>query len=746
MLLFVRRLARLSLPGEILVESRGGEDAVPDRLALVESTMECSDPEGVLPEAQRRLCLLGSAATETYDYHRLKARAAQTYVPLKVLWTWWQAYQKQREEGLIPTDWTSWTALPAKTQDVITERLTLLGKVVTARAFPDECDLDAYIPELAKQNQWSLRTAERWVRRYQVGGWWGLAPEHDPAKAGREQKESVVPALGTLTDSELETTFHRRSLLGDLANKTRVSRAEVEAQARAVGIGRSTLWLYLKHYRAAGISGLAPKERSDKHGHHRLAPHMKEIIRGVRFSQVDKPVRSVYKAVCQKAEALGEPAPSEWQVRKICAEMLHAEVLLADRRDDEFRNRYEVTRRMEQLRQQDFRIIYMIDHTPVDVLVKDLRGPKYRTQSGEVRPWLTTCVDSRSRLLMAAVFGYDRPDRYTVATAIRDAVLTSENKLYGGIPHEIWVDNGKELLSHHVYQLTEALHIVLHPCKPHHPQERAIGERFFGTLNTRLWADQPGYVASNTEERNPHAKAHLTLAELEERFWTFIHKEYHQEVHSQTKETPLDYWMVHCYAEPAKVRELDVLLKEPKRRVILKDGIYYRGRLYWDSRMPAHVGVHVVVRAAPIYRPPDEIEVYLEKNRQWLCAAKATDSPAGQAITQLDIANAKREQRASLRGSIEQALEAAKAVDREIAALPSKETDPDHPKSEQETAATPRTASPSDGGTALPTHPPVRPKKKEKPIPPTPPQKVYQGDFLERMAVREEERRKREEA
>ena len=252
-------------------------------------------------------------------------RAAQTYVPLKVLWTWWQAYQKQREEGLTPTDWTFWTALPAKTQDVITERLTLLGKVVTARAFPDECDLDAYIPELANQNQWSLRTAERWVRRYQVGGWWGLAPQHDPAKAGREQKESVVPALGTLTDSELETTFHRRSLLGDLANKTRVSRAEVEAQARAVGIGRSTLWLYLKQYRAAGISGLALKERSDKHEHHRITDHMKEIIRGVRFSQVDKPVRSVYKAVCQKAEALGEPAPSEWQVRKICAEIIHAD-------------------------------------------------------------------------------------------------------------------------------------------------------------------------------------------------------------------------------------------------------------------------------------------------------------------------------------------------------------------------------------------------------------------------------------
>ena len=706
--------------------------------------MELGDPETALREAHRRLKLLGPLASAPYDYQRLRERAAATYVPLKILWTWWRAYQQDGLDGLVPRDWI---ALDAQTEAAIAERLAQLGDLVR---LVDEIEAEAItitpnlVTALAERNGWSLRTAERWIRRYQVGGHQGLARQHDPAKAGPKRKPVPAPALGTLHEQALEETFRRRQLLGDLATKPKASRAEVESRAKEVGIAPSTLWLYLKQYRDAGLSGLAPRERSDKHEHHRVTDQMKEIIRGVRFSQVDKPVRSVYKAVCQKAEALGEPAPSEWQVRKICAEILHAEVLLADGRDDEFRNRYEVTRRMEQLRQQDFRIIYMIDHTPVDVLVKDLRGPKYRTQSGEVRPWLTTCVDSRSRLLMAAVFGYDRPDRYTVATAIRDAVLTSEDKLYGGIPHEIWVDRGRELLSHHVYQLTEALHIVLHPCKPHHPQERAIGERFFGTLNTRLWADQPGYVASNTEERNPHAQAHLTLAELEERFWTFIHKEYHQEVHSQTKETPLDYWMVHCYAEPAKVRELDVLLKEPKKRVILKDGIYYQGRLYWDSRMPAHVGAHVVVRAAPIYRPPDEIEVYLEKNRQWLCTAKATDSPAGQAITQLDIANAKREQRASLRGSIEQAREAAKAVDREIAALPPKETDPTPGESEQETAATPHAAAPSDGAHASP--PPATSKKKEKPVPPTPPRSVYPGDFLERMAAREEERRKREEA
>src|SRR5260370_42688300 len=116
--------------------------------------------------------------------------------------------------------------------------------------------------------------------------------------------------------------------------------------------------------------------------------------------------------------------------------------------------------RMEQITRASFLITYQIVHTPVDVLVKDERSESIRTKSGEVRPWLTTCIDSRSRLLMAAVFGYDHPDRYTVATAIREAVLTSEQKLYGRKPHEIWVDNGHEFRSHHVHQLTQTLQIV----------------------------------------------------------------------------------------------------------------------------------------------------------------------------------------------------------------------------------------------------------------------------------------------
>ncbi len=394
---------------------------------------------------------------------------------------------------------------------------------------------------------------------------------------------------------------------------------------------------------------------------------MQELVRGVRFSQPGKSVRAVHEAVCKKAQELGEEEPSLWQVRTILAQIPHPEQLLADRRDDDFRNRYEVTRRMEHTRRNSYLISYQIDHTLVDVLVKDIRSEKIQAPSGMIRPWLTICIDSRSRLLMAGVFAYDRPNRHTVATAIREAVLLSDRKFYGGIPHEIWVDNGKELLSHHVEQLTQELHVMLQPCAPHHPQQKGIVERFFGTLNTRLWAKQPGYVASNTVERDPNAKGILTLDELEERFWDFIDNEYHQEVHSQIHETPIEYWTKRCYAEPADPRLLDVLLKEPTERTVFKDGIHHDTRIYWNAAFATIVGERVLVREEPLYRPPDEIEVFSLK-KEWICTAIATDSTQGLEVTREDIIAAKHEQRKHLRKRIQQARETVESADNEIAA------------------------------------------------------------------------------
>ena len=90
--------------------------------------------------------------------------------------------------------------------------------------------------------------------------------------------------------------------------------------------------------------------------------------------------------------------------------------------------------------------------------------------------------------------------RFTVASAIRDSLLITGTKSYGGAPDEIWVDNGKELLSKHVEYLCKELGILLQPNPPHQPQLKGIVERFFQTLNTRLWATLPLAMSDGIRE------------------------------------------------------------------------------------------------------------------------------------------------------------------------------------------------------------------------------------------------------
>jgi putative transposase len=269
---------------------------------------------------------------------------------------------------------------------------------------------------------------------------------------------------------------------------------------------------------------------------------------------------------------------------------------------------------------------------------------------------------------MAAILGYDRPDQYTVAAAIREAILVTEEKPFGGVPDIILVDNGKELLSHHIQLLTQELHIILRACIRHQPQQKGKAERYFGTLNTRLWSSLPGYVDSNTEKRNPHAKADLTMAQLDAKLHTFI-ENYHHEAHSQLRNncTPLQYWMENSYAEEVDVRKLDVLLMKAATRRVINKGIKYENRLYWHTALGDLVGKQVLIRRAPTYAPPDEIEVYYRDT--WICTAFAIDSPTGKAITAREVRFAQQEQRQQARHRIQAAQEAVTDADAEIAVL-----------------------------------------------------------------------------
>jgi hypothetical protein len=162
-------------------------------------------------------------------------------------------------------------------------------------------------------------------------------------------------------------------------------------------------------------------------------------------------------------------------------------------------------------------------------------------------------------------------------------------------------------------------------------------------------------VGRNVVERNPAAKAELSLADLEQRFRTFI-DQYHQEMHSATGQTPFAFWQEHATPLPVDERLLDMLLKELTHRHVLKEGIKYAGERYWHPELAVLVGEEVLVRAAPCYTAPDELEVFF--GEQWRCTAFALSSPKGQAVQRKEVVEAQRRQRGQACRRINAAREA----------------------------------------------------------------------------------------
>jgi putative transposase len=606
-------------------------------------------------EAERRRALLGDLVDRPYDYNRLRDRAKAVRISVQTLSRWYHDFLRGGIDALKP----DWQDVPDSSWHIACERRQQLGFLADSEHMTLD-DIQKHAEELG----WRWVRLKKWTERYRNHGLGALAPENDPEKERRAKKQQHIPDLEAASEADVADAVKRLHLLGDLAEQAHVSEDEMKAQAREVGKGRSTLWKWWSAYRDHGLAGLLNKRRSDRGQPHGISDRMIDVVRGIRLSKRDCPVHEVHRLACERARLLGEEEPTEWQVRAICERIPKADKLLADKRLRRFANEVQITFPMHIKR-----VIYQVDITPVDVLVKDLRSQKYRTRSGEKRPHIITCIDCRSGVLVAARFTYDVPDRFDVGLVIRDALTVSSDKPYGGIPEEIWIDRGRQFTSHYVKQLARELEFRLYETK--NPNIKGAVERFFGTLNTRLWSTLKGYTHANTVERNTEAletEEKLTIYQLVERFWKFIDNIYHQTSFEYPDEeeamTPLTYWEKHCFAAPADPDVLQILLKEPFTRKVTKKGIKIQGRWFWHSELADIVGEQVTVRIGATYEKPEEAEIYHDD--LWLCTAFWVHSEQGHEVEPMDVYEAKQRQKRSSRARIKDARGKLKEADAEI--------------------------------------------------------------------------------
>ncbi len=599
-------------------------------------------------EAERRLRMLGAFAQEEFDKKRLRAFARGRFIPERILTTWKQDYHLHGFDGLLPQDWVP---LSERSRQKVLERLEILGELADAVTITGD---DVYKLSQKYEGEGKFRVAERLVRRYQIDGVWGLAPERDPERMHRLRDQNPPVDFGAAAPASRAEAERRLTLITPFIGRRRIPNEELKTYAKEHQTSLRSLRDYLSKHKKWGLAGLLPKqERSDKGHPHNTSELMEDIIGAIRFSQMDIPLHEVHTQACQRAHLLGEPEPTLWQVRFVCDRIPEEEKLVADKRFGDFRSERRLTYRFQF---DGSVIIYQVDFTKVDVLVRDIRRRGYRSPSEEIRPWLTTCMECSSRLVLAWLLTYDVPNSNNIAAVIRDALIVTDEKPYGGIPHAIWVDQGNQLISHHIQRIARDLKFELKDGRPNFPedrgdpQKRGIEERFFGTLKTGLWCKLPGYVDSNTKERNPNARAELTITELAAKVQEFI-DQYHREEHSETHLSPLEFWAKHCQATGANPRDLDVLLLVAETRVVDKGSIHYGTRRYWhDDMAEIPSGAKVEIRAQPEYMRPDAIEVF--HNGRHICTAFAHDSAQGRAVTGKRVLAAQRRQRQRINETI----------------------------------------------------------------------------------------------
>lgn len=447
--------------------------------------------------------------------------------------------------------------------------------------------------------------------RFQTAGPWGLTARFNPLKPPPKDP-AREPDLGGLAEADLEEICRKYSYiepLGQVVTEARVRKRVEELRAEGVKISEKTLWNYLGQYRRGKLIGLHRKTRSDK-GHSRyLSDEMLEIIKNLRKSGVYKTAEAVYKRACQIADARGEFEPTLNKVVKIVSGIPKPIINVVDDIKGRHRNRTRVTGRIVISKRS---MVLQLDTTQVNVMTIDgrpLRGTNRKkwvkskkAKVRSVRMYLTDAVDKNSGYIFPPKLTYDRPDRFTIAAYIREIILEF------GLPHEIWVDRGKEYIAKHVQRAAAEINLRIRMLRPKSPQLKGVKERCFGTLDSRLWKTLPGYVGRNPQERPEHISVELTADDLLAK-----HLEFNEKYNNEPRKnglTPKEYLQKYYTTLPVGPADLDIFLLKTETTIVQKQGIPYKGNYYWHPSYYKLIKQKVSIRVDPYDKHPPEITVY----------------------------------------------------------------------------------------------------------------------------------------
>jgi putative transposase len=227
------------------------------------------------------------------------------------------------------------------------------------------------------------------------------------------------------------------------------------------------------------------------------------------------------------------------------------------------------------------------------------------------------CIDGRYTIV-GVIDVFTRRARLVVTrTSKSEAVLATVRKSIVdlGMPETVKTDNGADFTSRWTSSAFAALGIRQNLCTPYDPTQKPHIERFFKTMSHELLEILPGFKGHSVAQaqairaRAGYAKRQgegddllfsvsLTAAQLQAALDAWLLGKYEQRPHEGLDgATPHDLAAAHAaHARPVPdVRALDVLLSEPKVRVVGKKGIALDRAEFWDEALVPLIGHRVDV-------------------------------------------------------------------------------------------------------------------------------------------------------
>jgi transposase InsO family protein len=331
---------------------------------------------------------------------------------------------------------------------------------------------------------------------------------------------------------------------------------------------------WLKQYRRYGFDTLIPKERNDKGQSRKIDDHLENAI---KEALVDYPFLSgaaLYRLlVSQGAIRLG--GINEGTLRKFI-------------KDNQLRKKSPPTPR-KKFEKQHINQLWTADC---------MHGPYIRFDgwARKHKVFLIAAIDDHSRMICAGGWS-THENSMALQKVLKDGIARF------GLPRALYCDNGSIFSSFHLQLACARLGIALIHSKPYDSPSRGKIERFFRTVRQKFLQ-----LLDLTEIKDLH--------QLNQRFDTWLQKEYHKHLHTGIGQTPMQRFIADSQQTPIKrvsQEELDTAFQVTIYRIVKNDAtVSVNNQLY--ECPPGLIGKKIQIRYT--FDKPRELILYQEQRPQ----------------------------------------------------------------------------------------------------------------------------------